>query len=101
MKISEGTILHIISLALKREENKISHDENVELYDSIDCLSMDELLELYMYIESGKPENRLSETELSEYAKSKGFTLSGAIFNNLQLGSLLSNGYKKASIGNI
>ncbi len=47
MKITVGTIEHITQLAIFRAAGRLSEADTVELFDSIDCLDLDELSELY------------------------------------------------------
>ena len=91
--ITTATIEHLIELGRSRELRKISPQETAELFDSIDCLDIEELAELYALLEIGKSERYESFVGLSFKARELGFSLVEVIFEQDRLGSLLSKGY--------
>jgi len=54
MKVTIGTIEHIKQLAMLRQEGVLTEEGRVELFDSLDCLDLDELSELYAIACVGK-----------------------------------------------
>lgn len=85
-------IKHTAQLAFSREQEVLSEEALVELFDSIDSLTLDELSRLHAVLcigVSGKTE------EMNDYilnAKETGYELASQIFNNPNLGSLLIRG---------
>lgn len=92
MQLTGGTLKHIEQLALLREAKALPHEDNVELYDSIDCLNMEELSELYAVVTAGIELDVSAFPQYINDAKSKGFSVVGELFNMGKLGSHLKRG---------
>jgi hypothetical protein len=81
-----------MKIALLREARPLTHDENVELFDSIDVLDVDELSELYAIVMVGLLGNPQGFGKFEEYARAKGFQSFDTLWNNESLGSAMERG---------
>ena len=94
-EIQLESVKYIADLALIREANSITHNQLVELFDSIDCLTLDELSVLFAVFCVGKSGEITKYSTYLKQALNLGFPLVDKLFNNLQLGILLTNGLKE------
>ena len=94
MKFTDGTITHIAQLASDREIKELSEENRIELFDSIDCLDMEELSELYAIVQVGKSNNPSDFQKQIIEGKEKGFQIAEEIFSLNNLGHLLKVGTK-------
>jgi hypothetical protein len=94
-EIQIENVKYIADLALIREANSITHNQLVELFDSIDCLTLDELSILFAVFCVGKSGEVTKYSIYLTQALNLGFPLVDELFNNLQLGVLLTNGLKE------
>jgi hypothetical protein len=92
MKITIDTIEHIKNLALTRENEELSHDDNIELFDSIDCLDLEELSDLYAIAHIGYGSSANEFKILVAKAKKLGFDLTDELLGLVDLGSALKRG---------
>lgn len=87
-----STIEHIAEQALLRETKPLTREENIELFDSIDCLDINELSELYAITMIGLKGNVSDFERLIDEAKSMGFQVVDTLWRNEKLGSALKIG---------
>jgi hypothetical protein len=99
MKITLGTIEHIKQLAISREDNRLSEEDTVELFDSIDCLDPDELSELYAIIRVGQSQVVEQFDAAVVDARGRGVDVSEHIFGLRELGTLLAAGTAQLKLG--
>ena len=93
-------VKYIADLALIREANTITNNQLVELFDSIDCLTLDELSILFAVFCVGKSGEIRKYNIYITQAVNLGVPLVDELFNNLQLGRLLTNGLKELGVIN-
>ncbi len=92
MIITAGTIEHIAQLAAFREQGRLSEAARVELFDSIDCLNLDELSELYGIVEVGRWRTVTRYHAAVAEAKVRGFDTAEYLFDLGNLGTYLASG---------
>lgn len=92
VKLTISTIEHIVKLASLRDANPLAPDENVELFDSMDCLDIDELSELYAIVVVGSLDNAQEFLGAKEEARTRGYHSLDLLWNNESLGSSLARG---------
>ncbi len=91
-KLTLSAVKHTMKIALLREVRPLAHDENVELFDSIDCLDIEELGELYAIVMVGLLESPQEFGSFEKYAKEKGFQSVDTLWDNESLGSAMERG---------
>jgi hypothetical protein len=101
MKLTKGTVEHIRVLAILREKEGLSRDDSIELFDSIDCMDMEELSLFYALVHFGMKKNESDFDFLVSKAKKKGFSVVEELFDNKDLGSYLREGLTKIEASNI
>jgi hypothetical protein len=79
----------------------LSPKEGVELFDSIDCLDIDELSELYAIAMVGLSGNAQELERVKEEASAASFHMVGMVWNNQRLGSALQRGCDLLGINTI
>jgi len=99
-EIQLENIKYIIQLAVIREEDRITDNQRIDLFDSIDCLNLDELSILFAVFSVGKSgEVKKYDIYLSQ-ALNLGFPLVDELYNNSLLGVLLTSGLKELGVIN-
>ncbi|NOT12455.1 MAG: hypothetical protein HOP23_11585 [Methylococcaceae bacterium] len=91
-KLTLSAIKHTMKIALLREARPLAHNENVELFDSIDYLDIEELSELYAIVMVGLLESPQEFGSFKKYAREKGFQSVDTLWNNESLGSAMERG---------
>jgi hypothetical protein len=99
-KIQIESVKHIAYLALIREAETITDNQLIELFDSIDCLTLDELSILFAVFSVGKSCEVTKYNIYLKQALNLGFPLVDKLFNDLHLGFLLTNGLKELGVIN-
>ena len=99
MKITIGTVEHIKQLAISRQNGRLAKADCAELFDSIDCLDLDELSELYAIARVGELQSLEQYDVAFAEAKGRGFTIVEHLFGLSELGKYLISGTFQLKLG--